>query len=559
MDSTQLYQTKDNLIKLRRHLGRNFEHFRKYYFPLYHSIPDAPFHRDIGELLVQASRKRGVRIALASPRNSAKSTIVTFEFAIYCICYHLEDFIVIISNTNEQAESFLSNIKFELENNTRLKEDFSGICEIGEKPKPPRWRQDDIITKNGIEVLALGYNQQIRSRKYKQSRPSLIVLDDLEAGNVIQSADNFGKLYDYLTRSVLKAGSSTTNVVFVGTIHNYGSLLAQFTSLDAYPGWEKRIYRSVISWSVHPDLWEKWERIYSSQDTFEGDEGPEAALKFFEQNKILMLEGTQVLWEAKYSYYDLMRMRLEEGAASFDSEMQNEPVNPKDRIFDIDHYGYLEDKYSTTENLLVSLGEKKRAFGGCDPSMGKQNKRSDYTAIVTVIKDTEKGTLYVIDADVARRSPDDTIETIMAYHKIRGYTKFGVETNQFQEFLASELTRRSSAAGIYVPVERIPNTTDKLGRFQSLQPLLTSGVIQLSRRLHVLLEQMKHCPKGAHDDSLDALYLAVKLALEDNNFMFWFAGGGPHYPPEPGDPVTPKYPTPDGRVPYGFYNGRMPY
>jgi hypothetical protein len=73
-----------------------------------------------------------------------------------------------------------------------------------------------------------------------------------------------------------------------------------------------------------------------------------------------MLEGTQVLWEAKYSYYDLMRMRLEEGAASFDSEMQNEPVNPKDRIFDADNYGYLEDKYSTTENLLVSLGEKKR-------------------------------------------------------------------------------------------------------------------------------------------------------------------------------------------------------
>ena len=200
MNNARLYQIKSDAVKLRRHLGRNFEYFRKYYFPLYHFIPDALFHRDIGELLVEASKKRGVRIALAAPRNSAKSTIVTLEFAIYCICYHLEDFIVIISNTKEQAESFLTNAKFELETNPRLKEDFPDVCEIGEKPKPPRWRQDDIITKNGIEVLALGYNQQIRSRKYKQSRPSLIILDDLEAGNVIQSAENFGKLYDYLTK-----------------------------------------------------------------------------------------------------------------------------------------------------------------------------------------------------------------------------------------------------------------------------------------------------------------------------------------------------------------------
>ena len=548
MNNAQLYQIKGDAIKLRRYFGRNFEYFRKYYFPLYHSIPDAPFHRDIGTLLAEASRKRGFRIALAAPRNSAKSTIVSLEFVIYCICYHLEEFIVIISNTKEQAESFLTNIKFELETNPRLKDDFPDVCEIGEKPKPPRWRQDDIITKNGIEVLALGYNQQIRSRKYKQSRPSLIILDDLEAGNAIQSAENFERLYDYLTRSVLKSGTNATNVVFLGTIHNYGSLLAQFTSPDAHPGWEKRIYRSVISWSVHLELWEKWERIYSCQDAFEGNEGPEAALKFFEQNKALMLEGTQVLWETKYSYYELMVMRLEEGTASFDSEMQNEPVNPRDRIFDVDSYGYLEDKHSSTENLLVNLGEKKRIYGGCDPSLGKESKRSDSTAIVTVVKDIEKGTLYVIDADVAKRKPDNIIETIMSYHKIRGYTKFGVETNQYQEFLALELKRRSELAQVYVPVVGMPNTTDKLGRFQSLQPLFASGVLQLSRRLHILLEQMKHCPKGAHDDSLDALYLAVKLALEDKHFQCWFAGDGSKPPFNPA-----IYPDATGRVPYGWW------
>ncbi len=548
MNNAHLSSTKEDVTGLRRSLGRDFQFFRKYYFPHYHTVDDAPFHVELSQLLASAAIKRGVRIAVAAPRNHAKSTLVTLEFVIYCICYHLEDFIVIISNTNEQAESFLTNIKFELESNVRLREDFPEVCEIDRKPKPTRWRQDDIITKNGIEVLALGLNQQIRSRKNKQNRPTLIIIDDLEAGNTVQSAESFGKLYDYLTKSVLKAGSSLTNVAFIGTIHCYGSLLSQFTDPRAHPGWIKKVYRSIISWSTHPELWETWSRIYNYQESFAGAEGPDAALKYFKQNRVLMLEGTEVLWLARSTYYDLMVMREQEGYASFDSEMQNEPVNPRDRIFDVDSYNYLEDKYTDTENLLVSLGEKKRTFGGCDPSVGKQNKRGDYTAIVTVVKDTEKGTLYVIDGDVARRSPDNTIETIMSYHKIRGYTKFGIETNQFQEFLASELIRRSSVASIYVPVVGITNTTDKLARIQSLQPLFASGVIWLSRRLHVLLEQMKHCPKGAHDDALDALYLAVKLALDNNNFMFWVGGGGrePPYNPD-------IYPDSTGRVPYGWY------
>lgn len=46
-----------------------------------------------------------------------------------------------------------------------------------------------------------------------------------------------------------------------------------------------------------------------------------------------MLEGTQVLWEEKLSYYDLMVMRVSEGEASFNSEEQNEPINPDDCLF----------------------------------------------------------------------------------------------------------------------------------------------------------------------------------------------------------------------------------
>jgi len=84
--------------------------------------------------------------------------------------------------------------------------------------------------------------------------------------------------------------------------------------------------------------------------------------------------------------------------------------------------------------------------------------------------------------------------------------------NQFQSVLADELTRRSNAEGLYLPVEPVHHSTDKLARIQSLQPLVRSGTLQFSRRHTMLLEQLRLFPKAAHDDGPDALEMAVDAA-----------------------------------------------
>jgi phage terminase large subunit-like protein len=45
-----------------------------------------------------------------------------------------------------------------------------------------------------------------------------------------------------------------------------------------------------------------------------------------------------------------------------------------------------------------------------------------------------------------------------------------------------------------------------------LQPLVKNATIQFSKKHQTLLDQMKYFPKGAHDDGLDALQMAVELA-----------------------------------------------
>ncbi len=508
------------LIKIRRTLGKDFLKFRQQYFSRYHktpdgrNVPDGPFQEDLSKMLYEITARRGSKIAIAAPRGCAKSTIVSLEYVIYCICYKLENFIVIISSTADQARGFLNDIKQELETNEQLIKDFPDICEIGAKPGPPRWTQHEIVTRNRVKVIALGVGQQIRGRRNREFRPSLVILDDVETNEGLQNMESFNKLEDWLTKAVLKAGSSTSNFVYVGTIHHYGSLLAKFTDPREAAGWNSRIYKSVINWAEHIELWEKWIKIFHSQDGYKDGFGPEAARRFFEDNKTEMLKGARVLWEASKGYYDLMVLREQDGYVSFDSEMQNEPTNPRDAIFNLNEMHYWTDRFGSEEELLGAIGEGDGvAYGACDPSMGKENKNSDYSAIVTVIKDVKTGTIYVVDADIARRLPDKTIDDILVYQRRRRYRKFGFEANNFQEFMAMELEKRSEATSTYLHIEEIKHSSDKLARIEALQPLVKNGAIQFSRKHYTLLEQMKFFPRGGHDDGLDALQMAVNLAI----------------------------------------------
>lgn len=501
------------LMEKRKFLCRDFSRFRKQYFKGYHRCADAPFHQDIAETLMRASRKRGARVAIAAPRESAKSTIVTLEFIVYCICYRLEKFIVIVSSTKDQAVSFLRNIKDEFQSNDELRRDFPEIFSDAGDAKKSRLAQEEIITSTGIQIMARGSGQSIRGFRNREDRPSLVVLDDIETNEGVQTPESYYKLEDWVTKAVFKAGTSETNIIYVGTIHHHASLLAKFTDPGQYPGWEQKIYRSVISWAENNKLWEEWRRIFRLLELYCDETGECGALKFFEDNKEEMLKGTQVLWPESKSYYQLMVLKEKEGDLSFNSEMQNNPVNERDAHFNLEECQYWDDQYDSAEDLVRYLRSKGLVsiVGSCDPSMGVV--RGDRSAIITIIKDHSDGRMYVVDADMTRRKPDVILSDVLAYHGLRNYEHFAFEANQAQAFMASELEKRAKDSGRVLRVIPVQHSKiDKITRIQGLQVLIKSGMLMLSRRHLTLLEEMRFFPKGAHDDGLDALEMAVDIA-----------------------------------------------
>ena len=158
-------------------------------------------------------------------------------------------------------------------------------------------------------------------------------------------------------------------------------------------------------------------------------------------------------------------------------------------------------------------------FVGCDPSLGKEGKHSDDSAIVVVAWSPERGKIYVLEADIAKRSPDKTIEDIIAHHLKREIVGLAFESNQFQEVMARDLKRRAQEKCVAVRLKEVRNTADKIARIQSLQALIKSGVIQFSRKHLMLLEQLKYFPKGPHDDGLDALEMVVRLCYKPPSLL----------------------------------------
>jgi len=267
------------------------------YLPAHFNLKPSPMHVEIFDLLQKGTEERGLRLAVAAPRGHAKSTIASVAYILWCICYQKEQFIYLISHTLDQAADNLSHIKRELTDNARLLEDFPEVCEPpGSFVGAPRWRKDEIITRNDVKVTALGAEKKIRGRRHKQHRPSLIILDDVENEEEVRSADQRRFKQEWFNKSVLKAGCSTTNVVVVGTVLHYDSLLAGLLSQFKGLGWTSHKNQAVTQWSEHLDMWAHWEAIYAHLQEHQGLGGPRAAKAFFEANHERMLKAAQVLW-----------------------------------------------------------------------------------------------------------------------------------------------------------------------------------------------------------------------------------------------------------------------
>jgi len=506
-DLRQLLQLPTNLLpddknaqKGRKERGSgDLEYFGKTYFPHYIYASCSEFHkylcRRFLEMITRSDKKGiGDKEVVVAPRGNAKSTWSVLIFVIWAIVYQKRKFILIVSETSTQAEDFMTFIKSELEKNERLQQDFPHVYGEGEV-----WRADTIVTRNGIKIRGAGAGQKLRGMRHGNVRPDLVLPDDLENDEQVESAEQRRKLSNWFFKALLKIGQKNTIYLVTGTILHFDSLLSNLLNK---PGWKGRKFKAILRWS-QSKLWEEWERIYCDLSVGK-EEADKQADAFFKANKDAMLKGTEVLWPEVEDYYYLMKVRTSEGIAHFESEKQNEPINHEDAVFLEEWFQYWE------EGDIDFTGISH--VGTCDPSLGKRNKRSDPSAIIAgYMKDN---ILYLDVADIERRQPDKIMSDLIAHHTRKPFDKLRIESVQFQEFFLRQFEKLSHEQGMTINIEEYCPNSDKDLRIIRLQPWIKNGWIRLKKEMFELKRQLIYYrPKGrgGHDDGPDALEMLLDL------------------------------------------------
>ncbi len=477
-----------------RHLLQWGQHYLADHF----TRPPSGMHIWLSKQLDGLHRSRGGKLNVLGPRGSAKSTLGTLAYVLCVAVENLEPYIWIVSDTKHQAHSHLENVRAELTDNRRLATDYPGAVGRG-----PVWRSGAITLNNGVTIEAFGTGQRIRGRRRRANRPTLIVCDDLQNDGHMLSALAREWSRTWFHGTLMKAGTSRTNVINLATALHREALAMQ---LSETPGWTSRTFRAVERWPHNMRLWEEWEALYTDVDN---TRYKNTALGFYERHRGDMDAGAKVLWAEEEDLYTLMCMRVQSGRTAFEREKQNSPINPE--MCEWPQSYFTDDVWFVTwpEDLEV------RTLA-LDPSKGTDARRGDFSAFVMLGVD-RRGMLYV-EADMDRRPSSQIVADGVELYRRFQPDAFGIESNQFQELLGGEFEaefRRQGMLGVRPWL--LDNRVNKLVRIRRLGPHLSSGRLRFkgdSASTRLLVGQLEEFPVGDHDDGPDALEMALRMAAE---------------------------------------------
>ncbi|MCP4644169.1 MAG: phage terminase large subunit, partial [bacterium] len=134
------------------------------------------------------------------------------------------------------------------------------------------------------------------------------------------------------------------------------------------------------------------------------------------------------------------------------------------------------------------------------------------------------GYYHVVSAYRARLSFEEQFQTTRSLFALHDRPAapvmiVGVEANSYQEALAQRLRSETM-----VPVRSITQTRDKHARAMRMQGLFQTGRIKFQRArpdddgVRDLIEELLAFPDADHDDLVDALEIAMRMAREASRY-----------------------------------------
>lgn len=447
--------------------------------------PTPDFHKELWEECCVDQRF----VAIACPRGHAKTTAVTHSFSIASLLFRDRRYLIIISDTEEQAAEFLGDIKLEFKENEKLIEAF-GVKKIEVDT------QTDFIVRfndgHSFRIRAKGAEQKVRGRKWRGTRPDMIILDDLENEELVANKERRAKLKKWFYGSVIPALSDRGIIRYVGTILHLDSLLEGLMPPSSGPGADETDRNELKEWNYSQARMWRSVRWKAHNDDF-----------------------SQILWESKFPKERLLEIQQEfrrQGLVEeYYQEYLNTPIALEDQIF------RKEDMLAMTEE---DMNKPMIFYAAADFAISEKEK-ADETVIIVGGMD-EDGYLNIVDLRKGRWDSLRIVDEMLSVQKRYDVQLFCVETEKIDKAIGPFLDIAMMKHNLFINIEKKVPTKDKIMRATSIAARTKQGGVRFNKEASwypaleaELLQVTRSGVKGKHDDQLDAF---AWLGLAINEF-----------------------------------------
>lgn len=407
----------------------------------------------------------------AYPRGFAKTTCVQLGIAYACV-NGLDEFIVLIEKTYTEASEVLEAIREEFKLNDDIIRVYGDLTKVNAKGH----EQDNIRDStgdffvNGVRLRAKGFDSPIRGLKSRHSRPTRVILDDIESDEHIDNVEQRQKYLNNYIKGVIPAVDNDSGVIkMFGTILHDDSLLSTLIRNNegsVFAAWDAE---HVLLW---PSNW-----------TVE---------KLEKKREDMRIEGR--------------------GDSSFYQEYFNQPLDEENQIFRKNMFQYFRNL-----DLPDIKRRAHRIYTMVDPAISKKTT-ADFTAIVTVLVD-DMNRIHVLEITRRRMDPLETVKAIFAHYERWNPYYVVIEAISYQQalkFFIEEQKKLSTTSVKTMMVVEKKSTTDKSAKIRGLQPKY--GILNVFHNSDdvnttILEEELLRFPKAVHDDVCDALSMVMDIIV----------------------------------------------
>lgn len=447
-------------------------YFFNFYLPHYVKFETARFQQKIFGITEDENSKLDVIVAF---RGSGKSTIVSLSYVLWALLGRQEKkFVLLLSQTQNQARSLLAHVKYELEHNQLLRDDF-GYRNLG----IGEWSQDSItIGKHQARVMAASTEQSVRGLRHLQYRPDLIIADDVEDSNSTRTRDGRNKTYSWFKGEIIPAGDDHTKIVVIGNLLHEDSLLMRLKD-SMKSGTQTGRYHAF------------------------------PLIKYFNVGK---KRAYLIAWKGKYSGIANIR-KLEKKVSDYviwKREYLLELVPDSDQVI---HHSWLQ-YYTGIPNKEDESTKYRLTSTGVDLAISEK-ETADYTAAVSASVfghgDTMRIYIHPFPLNKRLNFPQQR-EELNRMSKELKHNKLYVEEVSYQVALIQQLQQD----GIHNVEGVKPGMTDKRSRLTLTSHYIKSGVVLFPKKgCEDLIAQLTGFGKEKHDDLADAFSLLILKLVEN--------------------------------------------